>query len=111
MINKKNKSIIFVTISLLCIILSIVIYILEKSGGSFSSLVTVFKRWHLKETVDIVAILSGISGILVGIASIRISNLGAVKEIFSAGKMQKNIQEARKNLYRKFDDGIKIDKK
>ena len=109
MINKKNKSIIFVTISLLCIILSIVIYILEKSGGSFSSLVTVFKRWHLEETVDIVAILSGISGILVGIASIRISNLGAVKEYFQQGDA-KEYTEARKNLYRKFDDGIKIDK-
>lgn len=34
MINKKNKSIIFVTISLLCIVLSIAVYILEKSGGS-----------------------------------------------------------------------------
>lgn len=109
MINKKNKSIIFVTISLLCIILSIVIYILEKSGGSFSSLATVFKRWHLKETVDIVAILSGISGILVGIASIRISNLGAVKEYFQQGDA-KEYAEARKNLYQKFDAGIKINK-
>ena len=92
MINKKNKSIIFVTISLLCIVLSIAVYILEKSGGSCSFLVTVFKRWHLKETVDIVAILSGISGILVGIASIRISNLGAVKEYFQQGDAKEHTE-------------------
>ena len=84
MINKKNKSIIFVTISLLCIVLSIAVYILEKSGGSCSFLVTVFKRWHLKETVDIVAILSGISG-----SQYSDFESWSSKRIFSAGRCER----------------------
>lgn len=72
--------------------------------------VAVFNSWFIIEAdvVNIVAILSGISAILVGVASIRISNLGAVKEYFQQGD-NKEYTTARHNLYKKFEEGVSID--
>ena len=69
---------------------------------------TYIKQYHIKDVVNIVAILSGISAILVGVASIRISNLGAVKEYFQQGD-NKEYTTARHNLYKKFEEGVSID--
>ena len=64
---------------------------------------------QIKDVVNIVAILSGISGVLIGVASIRISNMGAVKEYFQQGDSLENVA-ARKEIYCKINNNIKIDK-
>ena len=74
----------------------------------FDPIIEYIKQYHIKDVVNIVAILSGISAILVGVASIRISNLGAVKEYFQQGD-NKEYTTARHNLYKKFDENVPID--
>lgn len=108
MINKRNKSYIFCIICLLAVGLLILLDInLEKD---YLKVIFGFtKITKIKDVVNIVAILSGISGILVGVASIRISNLGAVKEYFQQGDTPEFI-EARRKVYSKIDQNVKIDK-
>ena len=67
------------------------------------------KETKIKDVVNIVAILSGISGVLIGVASIRISNMEAVKEYFQQGDSLENVA-ARKEIYCKINNNIKIDK-
>jgi acetyltransferase-like isoleucine patch superfamily enzyme len=109
LINKKNKTYFFVVISLVCIVFIVVFYILDgKNIELLDPIIEYIKQYHIKDVVNIVAILSGISAILVGIASIRISNLGAVKEYFQQGD-NKEYTIARHNLYKKFEKKIPID--
>ena len=108
MINKKNKSYKFCIICLVSVCLLAFLYLGEKIGG-LNAICEYFKKTKIKDIVNIVAILSGVSGILVGIASIRISNMGAVKEYFQQGDNKENA-EARKEIYYKIDNNIKIDK-
>ena len=92
MINKKNKTYFFVVISFVCIAFIVGFHILDgRNITLFDPIIEYIKQYHIKDVVNIVAILSGISAILVGIASIRISNLGAVKEYFQQGD-KKSIQ-------------------
>ena len=81
MINKSNKSVKWIALSVICLILLIITNFdgLKLPAGKLSEVLEWIK---VKDIVNIVAILSGISGILVGAASIRISNLGAVQEYF-----------------------------
>lgn len=53
-------------------------------------------------------ILSGISVILVGVSSIRISNLDVVRKYFQQGDSQE-YATAWHNLYQKFEEYIEID--
>lgn len=99
---------VFVIISLLSIVILISAHFLKKDEKISEILNICDNGYHMEDIVDVVAILSGISGVLVGFASIRISNLGAVKEYFQQGDDKDQI-EARKNLYKKFDEGIKIE--
>lgn len=86
MINKKNKTYFFVVISFVCIVFIVGFHILDgRNITLFDPIIEYIKQYHIKDVVNIVAILSGISAILVGVASIRISNLGAVKEYFQQG--------------------------
>ena len=109
MINKKNKTYFFVVISFVCIAFIVGFHILDgRNITLFDPIIEYIKQYHIKDVVNIVAILSGISAILVGIASIRISNLGAVKEYFQQGD-NKEYTTARHNLYKKFDENVPID--
>ena len=109
MINKKNKTYFFVVISFVCIVFIVGFHILDgRNITLFDPIIKYIKQYHIKDVVNIVAILSGISAILVGIASIRISNLGAVKEYFQQGD-NKEYTTARHNLYKKFDENVPID--
>ena len=108
MINKSNKSIKWIVLSVICLILLIITNLdgINLPAGKLSE---VLEQVKVKDVVNIVAILSGISGILVGAASIRISNLGAVQEYFQRGDT-KEYTEARRKLYNKIDNKQKIDK-
>lgn len=98
MINKKNKTYFFVVISFVCIVFIVGFHILDgRNITLFDPIIEYIKQYHIKDVVNIVAILSGISAILVGVASIRISNLGAVKEYFQQGD-NKEYTTARHNL-------------
>lgn len=108
MINKRNKSYLFCLICFFAILFLGLLYFDSKTG-CFEVLWKCVKGTNIKEVVNVVAILSGISGILVGAASIRISNLSAVREYFQQGDTTEFI-EARKNIYAKIDQNIKIDK-
>ena len=109
MINKKNKTYFFVVISFVCIVFIVGFHILDgRNITLFDPIIEYIKQYHIKDVVNIVAILSGISAILVGVASIRISNLGAVKEYFQQGD-NKEYTTARHNLYKKFEEGVSID--
>lgn len=102
MINKSNKSIKWIVLSVICLILLIITNLdgINLPAGKLSE---VLEQVRVKDVVNIVAILSGISGILVGAASIRISNLGAVQEYFQRGDT-KEYTEARRKLYNKIDN-------
>ena len=92
MINKKNKTYFFVVISFVCIAFIVGFHILDgRNITLFDPIIEYIKQYHIKDVVNIVAILSGISAILVGIASIRISNLGAVIYIRNLTKMYRLI--------------------
>lgn len=105
MINKKNKTYFFVVISFVCIAFIVGFHILDgRNITLFDPIIEYIKQYHIKDVVNIVAILSGISAILVGIASIRISNLGAVKEYFQQGD-NKEYTTARHNLYGEYHSG------
>lgn len=108
MINKSNKSVKWIVLSVICLILLIITNLdgIKLPSGKLSE---VLEQVRVKDVVNIVAILSGISGILVGAASIRISNLGAVQEYFQQGDT-KEYTEARRKLYNKIDKKQKIDK-
>ena len=109
MINKKNKTYFFVVMSFVCIVFIVGFHILDgRNITLFDPIIEYIKQYHIKDVVNIVAILSGISAILVGVASIRISNLGAVKEYFQQGD-NKEYTTARHNLYKKFEEGVSID--
>ena len=109
MINNKNKTYFFVVISFVCIAFIVGFHILDgRNITLFDPIIEYIKQYHIKDVVNIVAILSGISAILVGVASIRISNLGAVKEYFQQGD-NKEYTTARHNLYKKFDENVPID--
>ena len=98
MINKKNKTYFFVVISFVCIVFIVGFHILDgRNITLFDPIIEYIKQYHIKDVVNIVAILSGISAILVGVASIRISNLGAVKEYFQQGD-NKEYTTARHNF-------------
>jgi hypothetical protein len=78
LINNKNKTYFFVVISFVCIAFIVGFHILDgRNITLFDPIIEYIKQYHIKDVVNIVAILSGISAILVGVASIRISNLGA----------------------------------
>ena len=84
MINKRNKSYIFCILCFLAV--GLVLFLdINPDANYLKAIVGFTKIAKIKDVVNIVAILSGISGILVGVASIRISNLGAVKEYFQQG--------------------------
>lgn len=108
MINKKNKSYKFCVICLVSVCLLAFLYLGEKIDG-LNVICEHLKKTKIKDIVNIVAILSGVSGILVGTASIRISNMGAVKEYFQQGDNKENA-EARKEIYHKINNNIRIDK-
>lgn len=108
MINKRNKSYIFYIICFVAVIFLVLINF-EFFRDYMKDIFGFVQIKKMKDVVNIVAILSGISGILVGAASIRISNLGAVKEYFQQGDTPEFI-EARKKLYSKIDRNIKINK-
>jgi hypothetical protein len=61
----------------------------------------------LQAIVNIIAIISGIGGIIIGVASFRISSLEAVKEYFSQGDTAE-MKERRKYIYDKVKNGEKI---
>lgn len=108
MINKRNKSYIFCIICLLAV--GLVLFLdINPDENCLKAIFGFAKITKIKDVVNIVAILSGISGILVGAASIRISNLGAVKEYFQQGDTPEFI-EARRKVYSKIDKNVKIDK-
>lgn len=108
MINKRNKSYIFCLICLLAV--GFLIFLnFNPDADCLKAIFGFAQATKIKDVVNIVAILSGISGILVGAASIRISNLGAVKEYFQQGDTAEFI-EARRKIYSKIDRNIKIDK-
>lgn len=93
----------------MCIVFIVGFHILDgRNITLFDPIIEYIKQYHIKDVVNIVAILSGISAILVGVASIRISNLGAVKEYFQQGD-NKEYTTARHNLYKKFEEGVSID--
>ena len=108
MINRSNKSVKWIALSVICLILLIITNLdgLKLPAGKLSEVLEWVK---VKDIVNIVAILSGISVILVGAASIRISNLGSVQEYFQQGD-SKEYTEARRKLYNKIDKKQKIDK-
>ena len=108
MINKSNKSVKWMLLSVICLIL-LVITNLDRINFSAEQFPGLLGQLKVKDIVNIVAILSGISGILVGAASIRISNLGAVQEYFQQGD-SREYTEARRKLYYKIDKREKIDK-
>ena len=108
MINKRNKSYI------LCIICAVAVGLLaflyfSKNIDCLKGIYEFAKDTNIKDIVNIVAIMSGVSGILVGAASIRISNMGAVKEYFQQGDAAEHTK-ARKQIYYKMEQNITIDK-
>lgn len=108
MINKKNKSYKVCIVCVLSIVILIFLYFC-KNVDSLQIIYKFAKKTKIKDIVNIVAILSGISGVLIGAASIRISNMGAVKEYFQQGDSLENVA-ARKEIYHKINNSIKIDK-
>jgi len=80
----------------ICIILSIIIpilsyYYIKSLNINFESVI------NIENVVGIVAILSGVSGIIIGTASVRQANLIAVKEYFEQGDNSEHIS-ARKYI-------------
>lgn len=108
MINKSNKSFKWIILSIVSLVL-LVITNLDEIQLPSGRTAEVLSQMKIKDVVNIVAILSGISGILVGAASIRISNLGAVQEYFQQGD-SKEYTEARRRVYDKIQKKQKIDK-
>ena len=82
---------------------------LDSINFSALTISSMIEKIKIKDAVNIVAILSGISGILVGAASIRISNLGAVEEYFQQGD-SREYTEARRRVYNLIERKQKIDK-
>lgn len=108
MINKRNQS--YVICVLCLVVVGVLLYLNFKTDTSLLKTIFGFVQvTNIKDVVNIVAILSGISGILVGAASIRISNLGAVKEYFQQGDTAEFL-EARRRIYSQIDQNVKIDK-
>ena len=105
MINKSNRSFKWIILSVICLVLLIITNLdgIQLPSGKTAEVLSQLK---IKDIVNIVAILSGISGILVGAASIRISNLGAVQEYFQQGD-SKEYTEARRRLYDKIEKNKK----
>ncbi|WP_390607273.1 acyltransferase [Dorea longicatena] len=108
MINKRNNSYKICIVCVLSIVILVFLYFCKKID--YLKIIYKFaKETKIKDVVNIVAILSGISGVLIGVASIRISNMGAVKEYFQQGDSLENVA-ARKEIYCKINNNIKIDK-
>ena len=108
MINKPNKAFKWMLLSGICLLLLIAAN-LDRINFLTDMVIEIVDKINVKDIVNIVAILSGISGILVGAASIRISNLGAVKEYFQQGD-SKEYTDARRRLYNKIVGMQKISK-
>lgn len=87
----------------------LLIFYLGKHIEILEPIQKIFEETQIKDVVNIVAILSGISGILIGAASIRISNLGAVKEYFQQGDAEGQ-RAARRKIYNKIENNENIDK-
>ena len=108
MINKRNNSYKICIVCVMSIVILVFLYFCKKID--YLKITYKFaKETKIKDVVNIVAILSGISGVLIGVASIRISNMGAVKEYFQPGDSLENVA-ARKEIYCKINNNIKIDK-
>lgn len=108
MINKRNKSFVFLVPAVVCMGILLIFY-LGKHIEILEPIQKIFEETQIKDVVNIVAILSGISGILIGAASIRISNLGAVKEYFQQGDAEGQ-RAARRKIYNKIENNENIDK-
>ena len=74
MINKQNKGFMWICLSAVCLVILLFLNFNEVNVIADKIVGTIFST-HIKAVVNIVAILSGVTGILVGVASIRISNL------------------------------------
>ena len=108
MINKQNKGFMWICLSAVCLVILLFLNFNEVNVIADKIVGTIFST-HIKDVVNIVAILSGVTGILVGVASIRISNLGAVEEYFQQGDAKEQT-EARRKIYVLINNGQKIDK-
>lgn len=108
MINKQNKGFMWICLSAVCLVILLFLKFNEVNVIADKIVGTIFST-HIKDVVNIVAILSGVTGILVGVASIRISNLGAVEEYFQQGDAKEQT-EARRKIYVLINNGQKIDK-
>ena len=90
MINKRNNSYKICIVCVMSIVILVFLYFCKKID--YLKIIYKFaKETKIKDVVNIVAILSGISGVLIGVASIRISNMGAVKEYFQQGDSLENV--------------------
>ncbi len=87
---------------LLCAV-PIFVYILRNGSGNLNKLLI------LDNVVGVVAILSGIAGILIGVAGMRQANLDAVKEYFQQGdnsdyvKARRNISSSESSTFKDED--------
>lgn len=97
MINKRNNSYKICIVCVMSIVILVFLYFCKKID--YLKIIYKFaKETKIKDVVNIVAILSGISGVLIGVASIRISNMGAVKEYFQQGDSLENDGSTQGNI-------------